>query len=49
MNADIATRCRRMPRGWYCSLQSGHDGPCPGWPTRWTRLKYWLRGNPLPF
>lgn len=24
--------CRRPPAGWWCSLDDGHVGPCPGWP-----------------
>jgi hypothetical protein len=35
-------RCRRPPRGWYCTRNPFHDGPCAAWPTRWTRFKKWL-------
>ena len=24
--------CDLPPAGWYCSLGSGHQGPCPTWP-----------------
>lgn len=23
--------CKRPPKGWYCTLSAGHDGPCPTW------------------
>lgn len=40
--------CDLPPKGWYCKLAAGHTGPCPAWPTRWTRIKSWLKGRPLP-
>lgn len=32
-------KCDRMPRGWSCSQERGHSGPCPGWPKWYTRIK----------
>lgn len=28
------TTCSRPPVGWRCSLDEGHDGPCPAVPVR---------------
>lgn len=24
--------CRRPTPGWFCTLDAGHNGPCPAWP-----------------
>lgn len=24
--------CTLPPKGWYCTRESGHDGPCAAWP-----------------
>ena len=32
-------RCDMPPKGWACRLPINHDGPCPAWPTWWTRLR----------
>lgn len=29
---DLDARCTRPPKGWYCNLDDGHDGPCPARP-----------------
>lgn len=26
------TPCTRPPAGWYCTLEDGHEGPCPAHP-----------------
>lgn len=26
------TPCTRPPAGWYCTLEDGHEGPCPARP-----------------
>lgn len=26
-------------RGWRCYLDPEHTGPCPLWPTFWTRVR----------
>lgn len=36
-------RCDRAPRGWFCLLDRGHDGPCPAWPRWWRHPVLWLR------
>lgn len=35
----------RIARGWYCKLPDGHEGACPAWPTRLTRIIYTLKGR----
>ncbi len=35
--------CKRPPAGWYCTLEDGHDGPCPARP----RLRF-TGGVPEP-
>lgn len=25
---DVTTRCTKVPDGWGCSREKGHDGPC---------------------
>jgi hypothetical protein len=30
----IPGTCKRPPAGWFCTLEDGHDGPCPTWPRR---------------
>lgn len=29
---EVAHRCERAPRGWWCSREAGHDGPCAARP-----------------
>jgi hypothetical protein len=36
------TTCTMAPAGWYCTRESGHDGPCAAKPTGATK-NYWLR------
>lgn len=31
--------CTRPPEGWWCSLEEGHDGPCPTHPYYGTPLE----------
>lgn len=40
---DCMIRCDRAPRGWFCLLDRGHDGPCPAWPRWWRHPVLWLR------
>lgn len=28
----LSPNCDRPPAGWYCTRESGHDGPCAAWP-----------------
>lgn len=46
----------KAPRGWWCSLDLRHEGPCAAWPTkrfakrmsmrhRWEALKIAFRGE----
>ena len=28
----MAEHCTRPPEGWWCSLEEGHEGPCPTHP-----------------
>lgn len=37
-DGDRARPCELPPKGWWCSLGAGHDGPCPAHPTMWTKL-----------
>lgn len=34
-----AKHCTRPPEGWWCSLDEGHDGPCPTHPYYGTPLE----------
>lgn len=34
--------CERAPRGWWCSRDRGHDGPCAAHPC-WWNLRWQLR------
>ena len=34
-----ANACTRPPEGWWCSLDAGHDGPCPTHPYYGTPLE----------
>lgn len=36
-------KCKLAPSGWYCNIEQGHDGPCPAYPTKWTRTKFLLK------
>lgn len=38
--------CARPPRGWWCGLPAGHDGPCPTYPTLLNYVWRRLRGKP---
>lgn len=29
---EVAQRCERAPKGWWCSREEGHDGPCAARP-----------------
>lgn len=31
--------CMLPTTGYFCTLEAGHDGPCPAWP-RWVREPY---------
>lgn len=42
----VAPLCRRPPKGWYCTIGDGHDGPCAAHPHpgRWRLMcSYRLR------
>lgn len=28
------TTCTLPPKGWHCTLEAGHTGPCPTWRNR---------------
>lgn len=36
--------CKVPPRGWYCTIAAGHDGPCAAWPipNRLQRVLSWF-------
>lgn len=40
-------QCQVPPRGWYCTIPAGHDGPCAAWPipNRRQRLLSWLQAH----
>ena len=32
--------CQVPPEGWFCTRESGHEGPCAAWPEeRFTRIE----------
>jgi hypothetical protein len=33
MSAGNRGECGIPPRGWYCTREPEHDGPCCAWPT----------------
>ena len=35
-----AQTCKLPPKGWYCNLEDGHEGPCPTYPKRFSKW-YW--------
>ena len=36
-------KCNLAPRGWRCSSDKGHKGPCPARPyTIWAKIKWWF-------
>lgn len=37
-DGNPARACELPPKGWWCSLGAGHDGPCPAHPTMRTKL-----------
>jgi len=32
---DVTTKadCAKAPKGWRCTREAGHDGPCAAWPS----------------
>lgn len=36
----MTNKCTLPPEGWYCTLDAGHDGPCPTWPKRSKEVNY---------
>jgi len=41
-------KCNLPPRGWWCSLEAGHDGPCPARPKWWNRSRFARIGRRYP-
>lgn len=39
---------RNFRRGWWCSAERGHDGPCALRPRWWYRLAVLARGRTMP-
>lgn len=37
----------RFKKGWFCSRDEGHDGPCAAYqmPTRWKRFRWWVAAH----
>ena len=43
-------QCDLPPKGWYCTLEDGHDGPCPTHPCQWKlRVEQLDRSGALAF
>lgn len=34
-------KCHRPPKGWRCSREANHSGPCAAHPQGWRKL-FWL-------
>jgi len=32
------------PKGWYCTAEDGHEGPCPLQPRWWKQMEMLGRG-----
>jgi len=39
--------CPYAPRGWRCSHDAPHDGPCPLWPRWWNIVARWRHRDSL--
>lgn len=34
-------KCNLAPKGWSCSREASHEGPCAAWPSSlWMRIKW---------
>ena len=33
--------CTKAPKGWYCTRDEGHDGPCAAWYVKTLRDRWW--------
>lgn len=58
MSSTGSDRCDRPPEGWFCTLDRGHDGPCPTHPVEkidvdaevnwlWDALDRLVRGHDM--
>jgi len=34
--------CNKPPKGWWCSREPGHTGPCAARPRWWMRFLIWF-------
>jgi len=41
VDATNVSHCHIPPKGWWCSREEGHEGPCAARPATFSKRLYW--------